>query len=243
MPARLYLDAPIAAGTEIDLPPGPARHAQVLRLQPGTPLVLFDGRGGEFDAEVSRMGRGDVRVRVGAHRAVDRELARSVTLALGMPANERMDALVEKATELGAAAIVPLVCERSVLRLHGERAQKKQSHWRGVAVAAAEQCGRTRLTEVHAVTALTAWLQHLAAAPATARWLLDPGEATSLSSLTRSLGDERVLLLSGPEGGFSAAERGLALAAGFVAVSLGLRVLRADTAPLAALACIGSQEN
>ena len=241
MPARLYLDAPIAADTEIDLPPGPARHVQVLRLQPGAALVLFDGRGGEFDAEVARMGRSDVRVRVGAHRDVDRELARSVTLALGMPANERMDAVVEKATELGAAAIVPLVCERSVLRLHGERAQKKQAHWRGVAVAAAEQCGRTRLPEVHAVTALAAWLRHATDAPASVRWLLDPGDATPLSRLAESLGDEGVLLLSGPEGGFSDAERELALAAGFVAASLGPRVLRADTAPLAALACIGTQ--
>jgi 16S rRNA (uracil1498-N3)-methyltransferase len=238
MPARLFIDAPIAADTEIDLPPGPARHVQVLRLQPGAALVLFDGRGGEFAAQVTRMGRADVRVRVLAHREVDRELARPVTLAIGMPANERMDTLIEKATELGAAAIVPLVCERSVLRLEGERAQKKRAHWRGVAIAAAEQCGRTRLAEVHAVTTLPAWLASLPATTDATRWLLDTGDAPALSVAARSLRQSRLLLLSGPEGGLSAGERGLALAAGFAPVSLGPRVLRADTAPLAALACV-----
>ena len=241
MPVRLYLEQAIDAGAERLLPPGAVRHVQVLRLRPGDALVLFDGRGGEYDATLTHLGRSEAGVRVGAHRAVERELARPVTLAVGMPANERMDTLVEKATELGAAAIQPLVCERSVLRLHGERAQKKQAHWRGVAVAAAEQCGRTRLPEVHAVTALAAWLRHATDAPASVRWLLDPGDATPLSRLAESLGDEGVLLLSGPEGGFSDAERELALAAGFVAASLGPRVLRADTAPLAALACIGTQ--
>src|SRR6185295_9204335 len=114
------------------------RHVQVLRLQPGDAITLFDGRGGEHVAEVLRMGRSEVAVQVGARHEVDRELAVAVTLAVGMPANDRMDALVEKATELGAAAIQPLLCERSVLRLAGERAQKKVAHWRGVAIAACE---------------------------------------------------------------------------------------------------------
>ena len=145
MPARLFVDPPLVAGNDFSLPPNAARHAQVLRLQPGATLTLFDGCGGEFAATVAHMGRSEVRVHVGAHDPVRRELARSVTLALGMPANERMDTLVEKATELGVAALVPLTCERSVLRLHGERAEKKLAHWRGVAIAACEQSGRAQV--------------------------------------------------------------------------------------------------
>ena len=240
MPSRHFVDLPLRPGAEFVLPPGTARHVQVLRLQPGSPLVLFDGRGGEHAATVASMGRSEVLVHVAAHDPVERELARPVTLAVGMPANERMDTLIEKATELGASAIVPLECERSVLRLNGERAQKRQVHWHGVAVAAAEQSGRTRLPEVQAVTALPTWLQGLPAPDGTARWLLDPGDAPPLASRLPGLGSAALLLLSGPEGGLTSAERTLALAAGFVPVSLGPRVLRADTAPLAALACIGA---
>jgi len=135
---RLYVDAPLAEGDELVLPPGPARHVQVLRLQPGELLTCFNGEGGEWSASVLRMGRSEVAMRVGAHEAVDRELPMRITLAVGMPANERMDFLIEKATELGVHAVQPLVCERSVLRLSGDRAQKKVEHWKGVAIAASE---------------------------------------------------------------------------------------------------------
>jgi 16S rRNA (uracil1498-N3)-methyltransferase len=161
-----------------------------------------------------------------------------------------MDTLVEKATELGVAAIVPLMCERSVLRLQGDRAAKKLAHWRGVSIAACEQSGRTRLPQLHAVTPLAAWLQALPAVTATtsaasqARWLLSldplaPGVGTRLATLAPG-GDLSVCVLSGPEGGLSPAEQALALRFGFTPVSLGPRVLRADTAPLAALACIAA---
>ena len=243
MPPRLYVDAPLAAGADLDLPPGAARHAQVLRLQPGDALVLFDGRGGEHAAAVTQMGRSAVSVRVGAHDDVERELACIVTLALGMPANERMDTLVEKATELGAAAIAPLVCERSVLRLQGERALKKQRHWQGVAVAAAEQSGRTRLPQVRDVLPFADWLQRLPGPGGAACWLLDPGSAAPLATAIAALsGATGVVMLSGPEGGLAPTERALALRAGFTALHLGARVLRADTAPLAALACLGALE-
>jgi 16S rRNA (uracil1498-N3)-methyltransferase len=243
MPARFFVDLPLTAGAELDLPPGAARHAQVLRLQPGSAVVLFDGRGGEHEATIARMGRGAVGVRVGAHCGVERELARAVTIAVGMPANERMDALVEKAAELGAAAIQPLVCERSVLRLQGDRALKKQQHWKGVAIAAAEQCGRTRLPQVRMVMALAAWLHELPAGPDAGRWLLDPGAALSLAQAIDALPRAApIVVLSGPEGGLAPAEREVALAAGFVAIDLGARVLRADTAPLAVLAALGLGE-
>jgi 16S rRNA (uracil1498-N3)-methyltransferase len=241
MPPRLYVDAPLATGADLELPPGAARHAQVLRLQPGDTLVLFDGRGGEHAATVTQMGRSAVAVRVGAHDAVERELACAVTLALGMPANERMDTLVEKATELGAAAVAPLVCERSVLRLQGERAAKKQRHWQGVAIAAAEQSGRTRLPRIEGVTPFAPWIDGLARPPGQVRWLLDPGSSTPLAQALVALPHAAsVVVLSGPEGGLSPSEQALARNAGFVPVGLGPRVLRADTAPLAAFACLAT---
>ena len=234
MPPRFHVAEPMQAGLELSLPPGAARHVQVLRLQPGDPLTLFNGEGGEWLAEVVQMGRSEVRVRPQSHVAIDRELAIQVTLALGMPANERMDALVEKATELGVAAIQPLMTERSVLRLSGERADKKQAHWQGVAAAASEQCGRTRVPVIAPVRSLVDWLRGLPPA-AGGRFVLslrtpEPLEARPGSALT---------FLSGPEGGLSEAEEAAAAACGFVPASLGPRVLRADTAPLAVLAHLG----
>ena len=235
MPPRLHVDLPLAAGTTLVLPPGPARHVQVLRLQPGAPLLLFDGRGGEWEASVERMGRSEVAVRLGTHHPVERELALPVTLALGMPANERMDGVIEKATELGVAVIQPLLCERSVLRLSGERAQKKVAHWQAVALAACEQSGRTRVPEVAPVRTLADWLGDPVASGA-ARWMLSFDGARPLRELAAPAGG--VVSLSGPEGGLAPGEEALARVAGFVPVSLGARVLRADTAPLALLAAL-----
>jgi len=199
------------------------------------PITLFNGAGGEWDARVERMGRRVVEVVVGAHDAVDRELDCAVTLALGMPANERMDNLVEKATELGAARIQPLVCERSVLRLAGERAHKKVEHWRAVAVAASEQSGRTRVPQIADIASCSDWLSTLAG-DAAARFVLSLRAALPLHAVDTSTA---LLFLSGPEGGLTDGEESAARAAGFAPVSLGPRVLRADTAPLAALAAIG----
>ena len=232
---RLFIDHDLPpVGATFALPAGPARHVQVLRLQPGAALTLFDGRGGEHAASVVQMGRTEVTVQLGAHEAIDRELALPVTLALGMPANERMDTVIEKATELGAVAIQPLLCERSVLRLSGERAQKKVAHWQGVATAASEQSGRTRVLQVAPVRSLAEWLRELPADEQRARLLLSFDNAAPLASLAAPR--VGVIALSGPEGGLSPAEEALARAAGFAPVSLGARVLRADTAPLALLA-------
>ena len=218
---------------------------QVLRLQPGDGITLFHGGqgaadpGGEFDATVLRMGRSDVRVVVGAHHAIEREAARAVHLLAGITANERMDWLVEKATELGVASITPLVAERSVLKLKGERADKKIAHWRAVAAAACEQCGRNRVPVVHAAVDLSAWVraQMQGTGAATQRLLLSLRAGTQpLHAAAAGAGP--VLFLSGPEGGLSAAEEDLALQHGFAPVTLGARVLRAETAPLAALAAL-----
>ena len=241
---RLFVDAPLTAGAVLMLPPNAARHVQVLRLQPGEALALFDGRGGQWLAEIRQIGRKAVQVQVGQHDAVERELDRPVTLALAMPANERMDGLIEKATELGAAAIWPLVCERSVLRVAGERAERKAEHWRAIAQSACEQSGRNRVPEVAPPMSLARCLAGLSnvagSAPDTTRLLLSFGaDARPAHRLLPLLHPQRpVLVLSGPEGGLSPAEEVQARAAGFMPMSLGQRVLRADTAPLAALAAL-----
>ena len=232
MTPRFHIDLPLHAGAELPLPAGAARHVQVLRLQPGAALTLFNGAGGEWDACVVKMGRSEVTVQIGAVHAVEREMETHVTLALGMPANERMDALVEKATELGVAALQPLHCERSVLRLAGDRAARKIAHWQGVAVAACEQSGRTHVPVIAPVRSLLEWLDTLPSADDAARVVLSLRSTQPL----RVASAAGVLCLSGPEGGLTDAEEQAALARGFEAVSLGTRVLRADTAPLALLA-------
>ena len=241
---RFHCPVELAAGAEIELPAGAARHVQVLRLQPGDGITLFgDGAGGEWDATVTHMGRSSVRVQAARHHAIEREAPRAIHLLVGITANERMDWLVEKATELGAASITPLLAERSVLKLKGERADKKLAHWQAVAVAACEQCGRNRVPLLHPASSLADWLAAQAAA-------LDSTRASATTRLLLSLrpaaqplhaaapGAGPVLFLSGPEGGLSSLEEDLALQHGFAPVTLGNRVLRAETAPLAALAAL-----
>jgi 16S rRNA (uracil1498-N3)-methyltransferase len=247
MTARFHVDLILAPGAELTLPPNASRHVQVLRLQPGAQITLFDGRSGQWLAEVLQMGRKTVSARVLAHQPVDCELACPVTLAPGMPANERMDALVEKATELGVAGIAPLVCERSVLRVAGDRAERKAAHWQAIAVAACEQSGRNRVPPVAPPRTLRDWLADLPPpCPPALRLLLSLSpDAAPLANVLMGQGQGQhprrngaITVLSGPEGGLSPAEITLAEGLGFVPVSLGTRVLRADTAPLAALAAI-----
>ncbi len=240
MAARFFADVPMAAGAALSLPDSTARHVQVLRMQPGQSITLFNGQGGEWDASITRMGRSDVDVCLGAHHASEREVGRSVQLAMGMPANERMDWLVEKATELGVNSLQPLHTSRSVLRLSGERAEKKQNHWQSVAVAACEQCGGNRVPTVAPVRDLAAWLKALPAATAeqpVLRCLLSLAEGTQplADALAQLPANAAVCFLSGPEGGLSTPEEALAIASGFAPVTLGPRVLRAETAALTAL--------
>jgi 16S rRNA (uracil1498-N3)-methyltransferase len=250
---RFYTPQVLSPEVETALDAASARHVQVLRMQPGDALTLFNGQGGEYAAEVTQMGRSEVRVRVGAHDPVERETARAVNLVMGMPANERMEWLVEKATELGVTSIQPLMTERTVLRLSGERAEKKVAHWQAIAVAACEQSGRNRVPLVHPVLSWAAWLATAAkrakqpglrcvlsvrnasiAAQAFAKpsdaWTTPtpyvPGMALPVSSIE---------CICGPEGGLSPAEETAAIASGYQPVGLGERVLRSETAPLAAL--------
>ena len=236
---RFYCPAPLTPGAPLELPPGPARHVQVLRMHPGNTITLFNGEsGGEYDATISHMGRSDVKVLVGGHHAVAREAHRTVHLALGMPANDRMDWLVEKASELGVASIQPLMTERSVLRLSGERAEKKVTHWQSVAIASCEQCGGNRVPVVHPVRTLQAWLQLPQSSDGGPRMLLSLNDNSAPLRQRIDAATSTATFLSGPEGGLSAAEEALALSLGFNAVTLGPRVLRAETAALAALVAL-----
>jgi 16S rRNA (uracil1498-N3)-methyltransferase len=244
---RFFCPALLRTGDVLDLPAGAARHVQVLRLQPGDSITLFNhgpgwegpGPGGEFEARVTLMGRSQVQVEIGTHQAVEREARRAVHLAVGMPANERMDWLVEKAAELGVASIQPLMTERSVLRLAAERAIKKVDHWQSVAIAACEQCGGNRVPLVHGVKTLTQWLstQPVTDSATPTRLLLSLAVG-SQGLRNVELAATGALFLSGPEGGLSAAEENAAIAAGFKPVTLGSRVLRAETAALTALALL-----
>ena len=237
MSLRLFVDSPLSADLEFPLPDDAARHVQVRRLQPGDDLRLFDGRGGEWLAQVTRMGKRDVDVRVRSHEAVERELPFALEIALGMPTNERMDALVEKATELGVAAIQPLQTERSVLRLDGDRAARRVAHWQAVAVSASEQSGRTRVPVVAPVRNLAAWLAEQPDPSLHAgRFVMSTGSAPALARAVAPAATGRWLALSGPEGGLTADEEAAAAERGFARISLGGLILRADTAPLAWLA-------
>ena len=198
---RFHCPGALSIGLSFDLPAGAARHVQVLRLQPGDKLILFNGEGGEYRATIERMGRSDVGVTVDEHIAVEREAPRAIHLAVGMPANERMDWLVEKATELGVASIQPLMTAHAVLRLSGERAEKKRAHWEAIAVAACEQCGRNRVPEVHAPLALADWLR--ARDPAQASVMLDPDAERGFAALAPAA---TLDVLVGPEGGFDTTE-------------------------------------
>jgi 16S rRNA (uracil1498-N3)-methyltransferase len=205
------------------------------------PITLFDGQGGEYEATIERMGKSSVTVQVTAHHPIEREAPLAVHLALGVPANERMDWLVEKATELGVASVQPLMTERGVLRLVGERAEKKQAHWQAIAHAACEQSGRNRVPHIHAIKTLSEYLsaQKSAETNSTIRIILSlsPGSAALVQAIPDK-GCEAVFVLSGAEGGLSPSEESKALAARYQPVTLGNRVLRAETAAIATLTAL-----
>ena len=245
---RFHCPTALIPGDALNLPPGTARHVQVLRLQPNDEITLFNGQGGEFKAVVTHMGRSDVSVRVGEQSHIERELNMGVHLWSGITANERMDWLLEKATELGATTLLPITAERSVLKLKGERADKKLAHWQAIAVASSEQCGRNRVLQVGTAVNLSQAIAQLSVAPSqAARWVLSLAPGTrSLQEMMQTLKTSKdgeakrgeIILLSGPEGGLSPSEEAQAIAAGFVPVSLGHRVLRAETAPVAVLSAL-----
>lgn len=235
---RIHVPGPISVG-ECTLGASQSHHLHaVLRLKAGDDLVLFDGAGGEYVATVLRAGKRGVTVAVREHRAVSRESPLAVTLAQAISSGERMDYTIQKAVELGVAAIQPLAAARSVVRLSAERAGRRASHWHAIAVAACEQCGRNSVPPIAAVAPLERWLAQLPAAGPAPRLLLTPRGDARLRELERPA--HAVLLLAGPEGGLTPGEEAAARRAGFVPLGLGPRVLRTETAAVAALAAMQS---
>lgn len=231
---RFYLDQPLAPGARFNLPPGPARHAaRALRLAADDAIVLFNGAGGEYAARIERIQKDEVAVRITGFAAIERESRLQVMLAQGISSGERMDYTLQKAVELGVTAIQPIAARRSVVKLAGERADKRLAHWQGVVASACEQCGRNRVPAVAAPQPLAHWL----GARSGGRLLfLSPLAATRLADLPAPAATD--CLVAGPEGGFEPDEIAALHAAGATPVRLGPRVLRTETAALAALAAM-----
>lgn len=235
---RFHCPDPIKAGRPVALPAQAAHHAlRVLRLRPGDEVMLFDGRGGEWAGHLAEAGRGgkEIQVLLADWREVEREAPLSLTLAQALPAADKMDWVVQKAVELGVAAMQPLQASRSVVRLSGERAEKRLLHWRQIMISACEQCGRNRVPVLSPLLDLPHYLA-LPRAENETRLLLSPHQGVRLSTLPRP--DGAVTLLVGPEGGLTQEEERAAQSTGFQAVALGPRVLRTETAGLAAIAAI-----
>lgn len=236
--SRIHTDQPLSPGALVDLSGAAVTYlTRVLRLAPGAPLILFDGRGGEYAATFESATRERVRCRLGTFSAVERESALHITVLQGIARGDRMDTIVQKCTELGVTRIIPLASERSVVRTSGATADRKRLHWRGVAISACEQCGRNRIPDIDPPLATDAAL--VAAQSSVVRLMLDPDVPFTLTERASSLrAQESIALLIGPEGGLSDAERALAAHAGFEACRLGPRVLRTETAALAAISVL-----
>jgi 16S rRNA (uracil1498-N3)-methyltransferase len=230
---RIYVDEALASGEERDLPRSAAAHlGRVLRLGNGDPLTLFDGRGGEYAARIIAVTAGRMRVRVEEHTPVERESPLALVLAQSVSRGERMDWIVQKATELGVHTIAPVLTARGVVRLDERQAAAKHAHWRAVAIAAAEQCGRNRIPEICMPQSLHDWL----AQPRDGARIVLGIDGTR--PLAAAQVREQGAVLIGPEGGFAPEERELIERRGFECHGLGPRVLRTETAAIAALAVL-----
>ena len=239
---RVHVNAPLASGAVVALPAEAAGHlVRVLRLKAGDALRLFNGQGGEFDANIDSIRKHDATVRVGAHHPIERESPLQVTLLQGIARGEKMDLILQKATELGVTSVVPVNTQRSSVKLDATTTARKQEHWQGVLVSACEQCGRNRIPALAPAASLSA---AVAADQSQLKLLLEPdADSASLKTLHAAafhtaMRNPTISLLIGPEGGLDPAEVQLARQAGFVSCQLGPRVLRTETAALAALAAL-----
>ena len=234
---RFYCPQPLLAGATIALPDPVAHHAWVVRLQPGAELRLFNGDGGEYLAELATLDKKNATARIVAFVERGCELAYEITLAQALPEAAKMDWIIEKAVELGVAAIQPLAAQRCVVRLAGERAEKRAAHWQAVIVAASEQSGRNRLARLAPLNNFSGWI---AQNDLHKRVLLTPRAGHSLAGWARHQPPQAVTLMVGPEGGFSVEEEDAAIAQGAIALSMGPRMLRTETASLAAVAMLAA---
>jgi 16S rRNA (uracil1498-N3)-methyltransferase len=234
---RFYCSEPLTVGATIALPEAVAHHVHVVRLQPGDELRLFDGNGGEYGAVLVSVEKRRATAAIVSHDAREVELPYQVTLAQALPEGSKMDWIIEKAVELGVSRIQPLAARRCVVKLSGERAGKKQDHWQAVIVAASEQSGRNRLAELGELCDFERWIGGGEMASCI---LLTPRATESLAQWTRARPAQAVSLMIGPEGGYTQQEEDAAIARGAIALSMGPRILRTETAGLAALAAINA---
>lgn len=232
---RCHVELPLHAGAELSLPEDVANHLlRVLRLREGDPCVLFNGDGCDYPAELLQAGKRNASVRIGAAQPVDNESPLAITLLQGVARGEKMDLILQKATELGVAAIVPVWAERTEVKLDAARVDKRVAHWRSVVISACEQSGRARVPQLSAPLALADAAR--AAADSPCRLILDPQGEHRLRSLV--IGGAAATIAIGPEGGWSPRDRATLEAAGFVGLRLGPRILRTETAGLAAIAAL-----
>ncbi|WP_377703572.1 16S rRNA (uracil(1498)-N(3))-methyltransferase [Pseudoduganella sp. UC29_71] len=234
---RFYCPQPLAVGLLIDLPDAVAHHVHVVRLAPGESITLFNGEGGEYTAVLHTVEKRRASAEIKAHTARDAELPYAVTVAQALPEASKMDWIIEKAVELGAAAIQPLAARRCVVKLSGDRAEKKLAHWQGVIVSASEQSGRNRLAQLAPVDEFKDWI---AQQDLHRRVILTPRASQSLADWARHQPPQALTIMVGPEGGFSEDEENLAVAQGALPLSMGPRILRTETAALAALAALNA---
>ncbi|NID17072.1 16S rRNA (uracil(1498)-N(3))-methyltransferase [Luteibacter yeojuensis] len=232
---RIHVDSPLASGSDVVLPAQAGEHvARVLRLEVGAPVVLFSGDGMEYEATLVGVGKREVVASVGAGRAPGNESPLALTLAQGVARGEKMDLIVQKATELGIARIVPILTERSEVKLDPARAGKRLVHWRAVAASACEQSGRARLPVIEPAVSLAAWLATLGDGGPMRLALLPEGTKRPREL---ALADAAILAI-GPEGGFGERDRSALAGNGFIGLKLGPRILRTETAGLAAIAAL-----
>ena len=234
---RVHVTDPLSPGRHT-IEGDAANHiARVLRLEPGAPLVVFDGRGGEYSARIESLRKNAVVIEVQDRSPTSRESSLSLTLAQGVSRGERMDLVVQKATELGVTAIIPVLTERTMVKLDAKQSERKLAHWHGIAVAASEQSGRDRIPDLVAPLSLHDFLRGID--PQTTRLLLSPTGTQRVNDLKAP--ERKVVVLIGPEGGLAETEQRAAIGAGFLAVRMGPRVLRTETAAVAALTLLQHQ--
>jgi len=234
---RFHISQPLAVGQLLTLPDTVAHHIQVLRLAQGELITLFNGDGGEYSATLTQIERRSATVEIKAHHARDVELPFAVTLAQALPEGTKMDWIIEKAIELGVSGFQPLAAQRCVVRLSAERAEKKMGHWRGIIESASEQSGRNRLARLAPLQDYKQWITQQ---DMHRRIILTPRAQQSLPDWARHQGPQAVTLVIGPEGGLSEQEEELALRHGALPLLMGPRILRTETAALAAVSALSA---